>query len=718
MRQNFNNLRRQQISRRLATVSTLALACALQTALTSHAHAQQTTDLGTAQTFGGSPQAINTAPYQAPTQTPLTATQPVSVISKQFIENNTPPTDNFDRVVGIAPSVMTIPGGSGGDDAKIVIRGFTNGQYNITLDGIPLRAFNLTQRSGTFVMTNDLGQVIVDRGPGTASTMGDATYGGTIAMQTKSPLSTVTATPTVGYGSFATQLYGAELDSGPIAQLNGASFVGDVQYNTSDGYYTNDGKMRTNVFFKAQQPLGANTVLTLVEIFDDETRNYFQGASLAQIAKYGPNFGLTNTPNSQMYAGYNVWDLKTDFEYIGFKSDFGDGWHVDNKLYMYGYDGFDEPLLFAKDPSGLTPNGTKFGANDVAGQENPAGYRSFGDTLAVSKDTFFGDIKAGVWAEYQPGYRALYNVDMTQNAQYISTTYAQHLWLSTVQPYFEVDVKPLKDLTITAGVKDANVWRNFNSTVDPNTGGPLVYGQYWQKLLPSVVANYKLLPDWSVYAQAAEGFLTPPYNLPTSSNVQPQTTWSYQTGSVWRNDRVTLSGDLYYINSYNTIVNETVGGIQYYFNAGGANYKGIEAEGTVYVAYGISLYGNASLNRSTNTLTGLWMPETPNETAAGGVIYNQNGWYASLIDKWIGKRYGDVNQLQPLDPFNELDFSLAYKFENPVPGVRSITTRLMVTNILDSREVIDFIEYSGSTKTPLFMTQVGRSVYASVSMPF
>ncbi|MGY4299086.1 outer membrane cobalamin receptor [Bradyrhizobium sp. i1.4.4] len=177
------------------------------------AHAQQTTDLGTVETSDSAGD-VNSAVYQAPTTTPLNVTQPTSVINRHYIENNISATSNFDKIISVAPSVMTSPSGSGGDDAKISIRGFQNGQFNTTLDGIPLRNFGLSQRSGTFVMTNDLGQVTIDRGPGTASTVGDATFGGTVGLQTKLPMSTMATTATTGYGSFNTQLYGLQFDSG------------------------------------------------------------------------------------------------------------------------------------------------------------------------------------------------------------------------------------------------------------------------------------------------------------------------------------------------------------------------------------------------------------------------------------------------------------------------------------------------------------------------
>jgi iron complex outermembrane receptor protein len=51
---------------------------------------------------------------QAPTMAPLTATQPTSVLSQYYIENNLPPSANYDDAVKISPSVYAVsPNGPG-----------------------------------------------------------------------------------------------------------------------------------------------------------------------------------------------------------------------------------------------------------------------------------------------------------------------------------------------------------------------------------------------------------------------------------------------------------------------------------------------------------------------------------------------------------------------------------------------------------------------------
>jgi hypothetical protein len=69
----------------------------------------------------------DSAVTQAPTLAPLTVTQPTSVLSQYYIENNMAPSANYDDVIKIAPSVYSVsPNGPGLAEAQVMsIRGFS-----------------------------------------------------------------------------------------------------------------------------------------------------------------------------------------------------------------------------------------------------------------------------------------------------------------------------------------------------------------------------------------------------------------------------------------------------------------------------------------------------------------------------------------------------------------------------------------------------------------
>ncbi len=715
------------------------------------AEAADPVNLGTVQTTGTgeqqeSAQNPESAPYQAPTKVPLDAIQPTSVISQQYIEHNTPLSSNYTDVLAMAPSVYSVnPNGPGLMENQIMsIRGFQDGFYNVTFDGIPWNDSNdFTHHSTSYFMDHDLGPMALDRGPGTAATIGNATFGGTISIASKDPLATTTITPYASFGSWNTQVYGAQFDSGESSKYGGGRLFIDGESLSSDGYLSYASQQRKNLFAKGEQPIGDNTVLTFVGMFNNVFQGVPIGATQAQIAANGPSYGLNNNPDSQAYHGYNQDQIHTDFEYVGLKSVLDSGWAIDNKVYTYAYyhDGFN-----GEDVNGETPNGTYYNTIGYVNPNDPAGldvpgqhlvnyYRSWGDTFKLRKDFSFGDVQTGIWGDYQTNTRRLTEIDDTLGGAFNPINVGNALLgidreldqtLTTVQPFVQLDWKALPGLTLSPGVRYDYFSRHVDAQVDVKSGIGANYTNNYDSVLPSLLAHYQIAGNWSAYAQVAKGFLAPNENFfnrgpgvnASNSTLQPQTTWNYQLGTVWQSQRLTLGADVYYIDFNNEINPVTVGGITTYTNLGGSTYQGVETEATLYVGSGVSLYANGSVNRTTEKATGMMLPNAPTGTAALGVIYNHAGWYASLMDKWVGDRYGDVNAAVPLSSYSTLDGALDYTFENGLWGSSKPTVKVAFNNLLNSNKIYALAGYTGALGTPLYWTIPERSVFASVSVPF
>jgi iron complex outermembrane recepter protein len=708
-------------------LSTVA-ACALLAAA-SGAQAQTTpveTITVTAQHVQG------TAVNEAPTSAPLDATQPTSVISQDFIEKNLPLSGNYDEAIQIAPSVSDVaPNGPGlAESQAISIRGFQDGQFNVTFDGIPWGDSNdFTHHTTSYFMAHDLGQISVDRGPGTASTIGNATFGGTVSVLSKAPSDQMSINPYVSFGSFNTQLYGVELDSGTIESTGGTRIMADGEGLTSDGYLTNMGQQRENGFIKIVQPIGADTELTLVGMYNTIHQNISLGATAAEIAKFGPNFALLTNPNSQNFAGYNNDQIHTDFEYADINSNFGDGWNLNAKVYTYGYFHVGRN---GEDPNGETPNGTSFGANDVPGQLLQNDYRSVGTITRFKKDLPFGDIQVGLWYDHQANSRGLFEVDETLGGNVVNPAGAPstngvdrelHQDLETLEPYLQVDWQPIDGLTLSPGLRYAYFDRSVDAQVNVKDGLAQSFDNTFDAVLPSITALYKFNDNWSAYAQAAEGFLAQNenffnFNNPSTTTLSPEQSWNYQIGTSWQTKQLAASVDAYYIDFSNFIGSQTVQGITTFFNQGGAVYKGLEAEATYSIGYGVSLYANGSINSAKDKQTGLWLQNAPNSTGALGVIYDKDGIYGSLIEKWVGSRYGDTAQQVGLDPYGTLDMALGYTIDSPMSGVGKTTIKLQLDNLLDTTKIFALAGNTVADNTPLFWTVPGRSAFVTISTAF
>ncbi len=162
-----------------------------------------------------------------------------------------------------------------------------------------------------------------------------------------------------------------------------------------------------------------------------------------------------------------------------------------------------------------------------------------------------------------------------------------------------------------------------------------------------------------------------------------------------------------------------MGGNTTYFNQGGVIYKGLEAEATYYIGEGFSVYANGSVNSAKDKQTGLWVQDAPSATAAAGFIYNQDGWYGSVLDKWVGSRYGNSGQTAGLSPYNTLDLAVGYTTTETLFGwLPPSSIKVELNNVTDNTKIYGLAGATVANGTPLYWTIPGRSVFASYSVTF
>src|ERR1700722_9828199 len=207
----------------------------------SHSHEGLDPVLVTAQALKGPP--------LAPSQGSLVATQPQSIVGRDFIQLNDAPAANYTDIIKLTPSVWAVdPNGPGLMETQgVSIRGFQDGQFNVTFDGIPWGDSNdFTHHSTSYFMAQDIGNVVVDRGPGNAATLGDATFGGTVYVQSADPKREMGFTTLLSFGSFNTYLEGVRFDTGEVSQWGGLRAFISIKHISSDGYLTNANLDRTS----------------------------------------------------------------------------------------------------------------------------------------------------------------------------------------------------------------------------------------------------------------------------------------------------------------------------------------------------------------------------------------------------------------------------------------------------------------------------------------
>ncbi len=738
----------------------------------------------------------------APAKASLGTTQPQTIINKSYIEDSVAETSDYVTILAIVPSLTGLsingPGLSDGN-VKNTLRGLPDGQFGLSYDGIPFGDTNgPTHHSESYFPNSTIGSVNVDRGPGNAGTIGASTYGGTIKLFSEPLADDMRFRQTGTGGSWNTFNFNTNIQSG-VFDLAGhdARAMVNYQVSGSSGYLTLQSTHRENELVKFAIDLAPDWTLTFFGSRNGLSQlvNDANGATPGQIVTFGKQFALQNTDNRlPTFTGFNPEHKDTDMEYLRLQGDVG-AWHLDDQFYTYAYinktvtsTNIQQTLANVQASLGAGPGaiaqglGTKVAgvtfANDVPGYTKLNAYRVWGNILRTAYDydlgVVSGQLRLGVWWEGSATERERYYLDVTKCAaanggfcngfqversgafadqKTTSGTlfngvsgigYFEHTGWSQVQPFVELDIKPMDNLTITPGVK--YVWWDHTINLGSLVKGkpPTVYGAAGNpgsftttRTLPFLTVNYMPQQNWSFYAQYATGIYVPDItafevNTPIKAFPKPQTTTNYQFGTVYYGDNFSLDADVYYIQSDNTIQQVTCnlatppGSVTdtCNINAGTVTYKGIEGEATYVFGDSLlggwldnwSIFGNGSLN-SAKAHTDPLNPNSPTFqdkqapfwTAATGLIYKQGNWKISLIDKLTGQQYQDapgkrvdINGSTPvalaagqtqyfgsfykLGAYNHMDLTGSYDLGN-IAGA-DVSLGAGVYNVLNDRSIV------------------------------
>ncbi|MFZ6746377.1 TonB-dependent receptor [Undibacterium sp. JH2W] len=673
---------------------------------------------------------------RAPVQTSLKATQPQSVITATFIEQSVTPLADFNAVARIAPSIGAgvSPNGPGLAETKVTLRGFQDGEYNVTYDGIPFGdTNNPTHHSTSYFPARIIGGMVIERGPGNASNLGQATFGGSINLYSKELSHDFHFTPYATFGSWNTRMLGVQLDSGISSYFGDTRFMFNGSRLTTDGYLTYSGVTEDNYQFKLQRSLGKDTTLTVFSTFNKIT-SYVPdkgGVTLSQVAQFGKNYALNNDPKSQNFYGYNFNNKNTDFDYIRLQSKLAD-WAIDNTLYTYSYT---NDTYSGQDASGATVNGTKSGVTgnlNVPGYNKLNAYRVNGDILKASNQLDAGLLRVGIWLENASTNRHTYDLDWTLGAANPkeatapkNVSYEQGSNWRQYQPFVEFEWAAMPDLTITPGLKYVSFQRSLDAKVNQTTRIPTTAEQTYTTTLPFLTANYSVNKELSAYAQIARGFLAPDLsmfyvNTPSLSTPKPQTSTNYQLGVVHQSRDLSLDADVYYIDFNNKIASTGTGNDVVYYNQGGVIYKGIEAAATYYLGSGFSLHANASLNSAKAKDTGLQVAKAPESTSALGVLYKANGLYGSLIAKTTGQQYAKDGEpaAYKIAAYTTTDLTVGYRLKTEGLMLKNVRTQFGINNLFDKQDVTSIAPNSKGVAFDQYTFVPARSWSFSVTADF
>jgi iron complex outermembrane receptor protein len=603
------------------------------------------------------------AGQHALSQDSLDTVEPKSEISGEFIRNFTPPTTDYSEIVNIAPGTISYnSNGVGLGQGTIYYRGFIDGDFNITWDGIPFNdSNNPTHHSWVFFPGLWIGSVDFDRSPGTAATIGQATYGGSINLLSPQVPLEQSIQPQISYGSFNTLLIDGQYNSGMLGPHKNFGFSLDVHHMTTDGFETFNDVKRNGGEIKVLYTPSQNTTITgysgVIRLFSNAPN---VSPYRAQIAAYGWNYMMENNdPTSAFYQAYNRNVVPTDFEYVAVHSLLNHGWLVNVTPYTYSYNnaqyyandsGNDTTGLITAVPATDGSNGqitlAACGAVSEGGTMNvaptaeaeaaaPAGtysnlscaidklnsYRKYGETSMVSQTSKFGVFRAGLWYEWASSNRYQIPSDPLTHYDQPVPKFHENYWTNSYNPYVEYEWHATKKLSVIVGDKYAYYTLDFKQYADDGgvvgglNGAPFTTSSGgFGSNLPSASANYKLTKYWSAYAQFGKGDEIPPTSVfdvtgggqEISKLPSPQLTSAYEGGTVLKLNRATLDADYYVVRFQNNYIpfqvadpNNPAASLNEYFLGPSSTTQGFEAETNIFLGDGFNVYANGTVGKAT-----------------------------------------------------------------------------------------------------------------------
>ena len=740
----------------LAAVGALAMASTAMAAEPTHSEGAEGADAGTVIIIAERSKAAETAPSKAS----IDETQPESIITRKFIEQATPETGSWVSVASIAPSISgtTANGGGVGETTKLTLRGFVDGQFNITYDGIAFGDTNgPTHHEASYFPSSSVGAVVIDRGPGSAGDLGPANFGGAIHLFSPTPTDTFSASQKFTYGSFQTYQAVTEINTGYLPQLAGGKLLISLNERWSRGELSYSGGVSQNQTAKYVLPIGANWNFTLFG-----SHNYTQfyqndgtgsGETLAQLAAYGKNFALTNIPGEEHYYKYNSQAKQTDFEYADIKGAVTPTFNVEDQLYTYYYKNSTHSV---SDNTGLIgDNSTSYvqatvanrlpgqAATDLQGYDKLNQFRVWGDIVRLNKEFSFGTLKVGGLYEWSTTNRHNLLLDLTtgtpDNKFFPPTnlvpapTNAKLQENSSWQDYAlfaDFYWRPIDNLTITPGFKFVHNHLQVRATNESTAGGnknqPLNDGIVTSAPLYFLTGNYKIMPFWSVYGQYATSFLFPDisslYNVGAGAglqSLQPQKTKTYQVGTVVSLGHFTADADVYRVDATNLLQTCGTGVNTATCNVGSAEYRGVEGQAAYAFDFGLTLFANGGSNTAKRlAFPGSASPlipangaseltKAPRWTDAFGGVFTKGPLQATVTYKESGKFLPYAGSPQ-FPGYNSIDASAAYDFGK-------FKVKLQGFNLADKRAVTS---QSGASATSYVQFQAGRQVELTLQGKF
>ncbi|GBQ52282.1 TonB-dependent receptor [Acidomonas methanolica] len=538
------------------------------------------------------------------------------------------PGQNILKAIGQLPGTSyssSDPLGIDGWSSSIRIRGFSQNQLGVTLDGIPLNDQTYANLNGlninNAIISDDIGRASLSVGAGGLAVPSNSNLGGSIEIGIKDPADHMGAKVSQGFGSYGMKRTYVRLDSGKLNETGTKLFVSyarayEQKYNSSspDFMQNVDGKIvqplgeraRASLFFNWSNAEVWNYADQSLEMLDklgwrtaDFYPDYAAAYSAAQWGQLnaagGPYAPITVVGPSTLPAGWqNVSTQSATAFYDAGQAtvDYLTGLHLDvditERLKWHGllYGHKDDTHTLIGDPTTISDTGAPL-AEDVWHLQQQRG----GFTGNFTYDYHKHHIETGAWFENnsQSTNFNIYNQPVLGQGNPVSVTgpydkygllYSiyNYKWNTNTFQYHIMDTYTLLDnLGLTYG---------FKSMLQTTSGGAqanfpnLAHGSMTSAaaFLPNVNLVWRFLKHHELYfdvaetmrpySVAAKGSYTSPWGVSTQalfnqnqSHLRPEKDWVYVVGYRYTSRQIVASVAGYHADISHRLMSASVGSL-------------------------------------------------------------------------------------------------------------------------------------------------------------
>lgn len=495
--------------------------------------------------------------------------------------------------------------------------------------------------------------------------------------------------------------------------------------------------------------------LLLLYSHNNQKQHEFKPLEFSQTKDLSKNYKLdyNNDPDSDDYYDFYKKESRYDDVQLTHKNSFKKV-DLEVKLYASNYD--------EKSDEGMTGGGAGRGL-----QKGRVEAKRVGVNLKLNTTIEQTFLELGLWHEQSWLDKYVRRVDKKDENIHKSWAWLNknHGPTKLLSPYILVKQK-FKYITLEAGARYLDYKEAPNDTYMPNNtfsnyddaisngviaDGGSVGAMHYKEFLPTLGISGMVLDDYELYAKYGKGYQRPyrysfaaqyganKGGIRTKLLAQGKTlqdvvnSWGMETSDLFDlgvrayfdDAEITLNG---FYNIHHNLLQSAYDptlNADYIQNVGEAVVYGVELQTSISPIKNLWLFCNPSLNYSKLTsdinynnsnysLKNNEIPETPRISVKLGGSYKLQSHLFGFKAKYVGARYGEIQNEQKIDPYTTLDLSYDYTIDNNLLLTKSLKFQAKLLNLFDTKYVAGIESADLLEDTPSYHVGSPRSIIIGV----